>query len=194
MEATYYTYFLYILIAMFISIAIILSAKNDNLKNRLRISKKNNDDQKTIIGSQSAEIARIHARLSFQSEDLIKLKKQYAEIANRLRISQKNNDDQKVIIDSQYAEVAKMREVTREVTKEMYEKIKKLYEARKELLEYLQMTREENIETLTAPLIDRREKESDAQYFKRCRQVVANKAATYVKVNDRITLRVISHD
>jgi len=145
MEATYYTYFLYILIAMFISIAIILSAKNDKLENRLRISKKNNDDQKVIIGSQSAEIA-------------------------------------------------KMREVTREVTKEMYEKIKKLYEARKELLEYLQMTREENIATLTAPLIDRREKESDAQYFKRCRQVVANKAATYAKVNDRITLRVISHD
>ena len=73
MEA-YYIYFLYILIAMFISIAIILSAKNDKLKNKLRISEKNNRDQKTIIGSQSAEIARVNARLNLSFEDLLNIK------------------------------------------------------------------------------------------------------------------------
>jgi hypothetical protein len=63
MESTYYIYSLYVLILLFISISIILSAKNDKLKNKLRISKKNNDDQKTIICSQSAEIALVNARL-----------------------------------------------------------------------------------------------------------------------------------
>ena len=63
MESTYYIYSLYVLILLFISISIILSAKNDKLKNKLIISKKNNDDQKTIICSQSAEIALVNARL-----------------------------------------------------------------------------------------------------------------------------------
>lgn len=147
MEATYYTYFLYILIAMFISIAIILSAKNDNLKNRLRISKKNNDDQKGIIGSQSAEIAKVNAQLRFTLEDLSKLK----------------NDLRGYVLAS-------------DTQLEKYQSLS------------------DKIKVLSADLPARREKESDAQYFKRCRQVVANKAATYAKVNDRITLRVISHD
>jgi hypothetical protein len=108
------------------------------------------------------------------------------DLKNRLRISEKNNYDQKVIIGSQSAEIAKMREVTREVTKEMYEKIKKLYEARKELLEYLQMTREENIATLTAPLPERRNNETDAHFNQRCRQTVANKCAKYVSVSEKI--------
>lgn len=144
MEATYYTYFLYILIAMFISIAIILSAKNDKLKNKLRISEKNNRDQKTIIGSQSAEIARINARSSLQSEDFFKLK----------------NDLRSYVL---------------------------AYDTQLEKYQALS----DKIKVLSADLPARREKESDAQYFKRCRQSVANKAAKYVKIADRITLKVI---
>jgi hypothetical protein len=147
MEATYYTYFLYALIAMFISIAIILSAKNDKLKNKLRISKKNNDDQKTIIGSQSAEIARVNARLNFSFEDLLKIK----------------NDLRGYVL-------------AYDVQLEKYQALS------------------DRIKVLSADLPARREKESDAQYFKRCRQSVANKAAKYVKIADQITLRVISHD
>ena len=147
MEATYYTYFLYILIAMFISIAIILSAKNDKLKNKLIISKKNNDDQKTIICSQSAEIARVNARLNFSFEDLLKIK----------------NDLRGYVL-------------AYDVQLEKYQALS------------------DRIKVLSADLPARREKESDAQYFKRCRQSVANKAAKYVKVADQITLKVISHD
>ena len=144
MEATYYIYFLYILIAMFISIAIILSAKNDKLKNKLRISKKNNDDQKTIICSQSAEIARVNARLNLSFEDLLKIK----------------NDLRGYVL-------------AYDVQLEKYQALS------------------DKIKVLSANLPARREKESDAQYFKRCRQVVANKAAKYVKVADQITLKVI---
>ena len=142
MEATYYIYFLYILIAMFISIAIILSAKNDKLKNKLRISEKNNADQKTIIGSQSAEIARVNARLNLQSE---------VKLINDLR-------SYVLAYDTQL---------------EKYQALS------------------DRIKVLSADLPARREKESDAQYFKRCRQSVANKAAKYVKVADQITLKVI---
>ena len=147
MEATYYTYFLYALIAMFISIAIILSAKNDKLKNKLRISKKNNDDQKTIICSQSSEIARVNARLNLSFEDLLKIK----------------NDLRGYVL-------------AYDVQLEKYQALS------------------DRIKVLSADLPARREKESDAQYFKRCRQSVANKAAKYVKVADQITLKVISHD
>ena len=144
MEATYYIYYLYILIAMFISIAIILSAKNDKLKNKLRISEKNNDDQKTIICSQSAEIARVNARLNLSFEDLLKIK----------------NDLRGYVL-------------AYDVQLEKYQALS------------------DRINVLSADLPARREKESDAQYFKRCRQVVANKAAKYVKVADQITLKVI---
>jgi len=144
MEATYYTYFLYILIAMFISIAIILSAKNDKLKNKLRISEKNNRDQKTIIGSQSAEIARVNARLNLSFEGLLNIK----------------NDLRAYVL-------------AYDVQLEKYQALS------------------DKIKVLSADLPARREKESDAQYFKRCRQVVANKAAKYVKVADQITLKVI---
>ena len=144
MEA-YYIHFLYALIMLFMSISVILSAKNDKLKNKLRISEKNNADQKTIIGSQSAEIARVNARLNLQSEDFFKLK----------------NDLRSYVL-------------AHDVQLEKYQALS------------------DKIKVLSADLPARREKESDAQYFKRCRQVVANKAATYAKVNDRITLRVIS--
>lgn len=147
MESTYYIYSLYVLILLFISISIILSAKNDKLKNKLRISKKNNDDQKTIICSQSAEIARVNARLNFSFEDLLKIK----------------NDLRGYVL-------------AYDVQLEKYQALS------------------DRIKVLSADLPARREKESDAQYFKRCRQVVANKAAKYVKIADQITLRVISHD
>ena len=147
MESTYYIYSLYVLILLFISISIILSAKNDKLKNKLRISKKNNDDQKTIICSQSAEIARVNARLNLSFEDLLKIK----------------NDLRGYVL-------------AYDVQLEKYQALS------------------DKIKVLSADLPARREKESDAQYFKRCRQVVANKAAAYAKVNDRITLRVVSHD
>ena len=147
MESTYYIYSLYVLILLFISISIILSAKNDKLKNKLRISKKNNDDQKTIIGSQSAEIARVNARLNLSFEDLLKIK----------------NDLRGYVL-------------AYDVQLEKYQALS------------------DRIKVLSADLPARREKESDAQYFKRCRQSVANKAAKYVKVADQITLKVISHD
>jgi hypothetical protein len=53
---------------------------------------------------------------------------------------------------------------------------------------------ENHVVQLTADLPARREKESDAQYLKRCRQAVANKAAKYVKVSligGLISLKVI---
>ena len=168
MEATYYIYFLYILIAMFISIAIILSAKNDKLKNKLRISEKNNRDQKTIIGSQSAEIARVNARLNLSFEDLLKIKKKVAD-------KDKSISD---LIEGIFAD-------TRMLTNFVGEN-QRLRADHKNLLN--------RVETIVSPLPDRKEKETDAHFNQRCRQSVANKAAKYVKVADQITLKVISHD
>ena len=168
MEETYYIYFLYILIAMFISIAIILSAKNDKLKNKLRISEKNNRDQKTIIGSQSAEIARVNARLNLSFEDLLKIKKKVAD-------KDKSISD---LIEGIFAD-------TRMLTNFMGEN-QRLRADHKNLLN--------RVETIVSPLPYRKEKETDAHFNQRCRQSVANKAAKYVKVADQITLKVISHD
>ena len=168
MEATYYTYLLYVLILLFISISIILSAKNDKLKNKLIISKKNNDDQKTIICSQSAEIARVNARLNLSFEDLLKIKKKVAD-------KDKSISD---LIEGIFAD-------TRMLTNFVGEN-QRLRANHKNLLN--------RGETIVSPLPDRKEKETDAHFNQRCRQSVANKAAKYVKVADQITLKVISHD
>ena len=172
MEATYYIYFLYILIAMFISIAIILSAKNDKLKNKLIISEKNNRDQKTIIGSQSAEIARVNARLNLSFEDLLKIKN---DLRGKVADKDKSISD---LIEGIFAD-------TRMLTNFVGEN-QRLRADHKNLLN--------RVETIVSPLPDRKEKETDAHFNQRCRQSVANKAAKYVKVADQITLKVISHD
>ena len=151
MEATYYTYFLYILIAMFISIAIILSAKNDRLKRKLEKIEKENKNQDELLSKQSLSITQLNT--TYQN-----VVKAYTDDITKLRHALITESEALIIAEDKYRALS------------------------------------DRVKCLSADLPDRREKESDAQYKKRCRQVVANKAATYAKVNDRITLRVISHD
>ena len=147
MEATYYIYFLYALIAMFISIAIILSAKNDRLKSKIEKLKKLIAEQGEKLSKQDLSIAQLTAGCRNISDDVIRLRHDLNLKSEALIIA-----------------------------------------------EYKYQALSDRIKVLSADLPARREKESDAQYFKRCRQAVANKAAKYAKVNDRITLKVISHD
>ena len=71
MEATYYIYFLYILIAMFISIAIILSAKNDRLKSKIEKLKKLIAEQGEKLSKQDLSIAQLTAGCRNISDDVI---------------------------------------------------------------------------------------------------------------------------
>ncbi len=99
--------------------------------------------------------------------------------------------EQRLLNSQNEIKVITMREDVRKTTKEMLEKTKELCEARKKTLEYLHETRDENIAIISSPLPERGRNETDAHYHQRCRQSVANKAAKYVKIADRITLRVI---
>ena len=100
-------------------------------------------------------------------------------------------EKQRLLNSQNEIKVITMREDVRKTTKEMLEKTKELCEARKKTLEYLHETRDENIAIISSPLPERGRNETDAHYHQRCRQSVANKAAKYVKIADRITLRVI---
>ena len=147
MEATYYTYLLYALIMLFMSISVILSAKNDRLKSKIEKLKKLIAEQGEKLSKQDLSIAQLTAGCRNISDDVIRLRHDLITEAGAL-----------IIAEDKYRALS------------------------------------DRVKCLSANLPDRREKESDAQYKKRCRQVVANKAATYAKVNGRITLRVISHD
>jgi len=103
----------------------------------------------------------------------------------------RKHEKQRLLNSQNEIKVITMREDVRKTTKEMLEKTKELCEARKKTLEYLHETRDENIAIISSPLPERGRNETDAHYHQRCRQSVANKAAKYVKIADRITLRVI---
>ena len=151
MEATYYTYFLYALIAMFISIAIILSAKNDRLKSKIEKLKKLIAEQGEKLSKQDLSIAQLNA--TYQN-----VVKAYTDDITKLRHDLITESEALIIAEDKYRALS------------------------------------DRVKCLSANLPDRRKKESDAQFKKRCRQVVANKAATYVNVGDRITLMVVRHD
>lgn len=151
MEATYYTYLLYALIMLFMSISVILSAKNDKLKSKIEKLKKLIAEQGEKLSKQDLSIAQLNA--TYQN-----VVKAYTDDITKLRHDLITESEALIIAEDKYRALS------------------------------------DRVKCLSANLPDRREKESDAQYFKRCRQSVANKAATYAKVNDRITLKVISHD
>ena len=141
---------------------------------------------------------RLRKEVADQDESISDLKEGiYADNRMITKLERENkrlradHEKQRLLNSQNEKKVIMMREDVRKTTKEMLKKTKELCEARKKTLECLHETRDENIAILSSPLPERGRNETDAHYHQRCRQSVANKAAKYVKVADRITLKVI---